>query len=371
LALCAALKSRSDQAVAIDFVGSGSTLERRLVEKYGVNYHAVRSGKLRRYGRGLAELVDYKTLAVNARDAWRFGRGLSDARKLLRKLEPDVVFVKGGYVGLPAGLAATRLNIPLVIHESDTVMGLTNRLLAPRAKVIATGFAVDHFQKVKATVPIIPTGNPIRSEILAGDPSRARKHFNLASKLPTIFFIGGSLGASAINEAVAEALPNLVERFNIIHQTGERDIDAAMFHRQRLSVELRDRYLPQAFFREELADIYAVADIVVARCGANVLAELAALAKPTILIPLPSSTNNHQYKNAQFLVSRGAARLLDQSKLNAISLRAAIDRLIESESDQRYLAKSLHKLAILDAAERLADIIIGVAEADDKHGRQR
>jgi UDP-N-acetylglucosamine--N-acetylmuramyl-(pentapeptide) pyrophosphoryl-undecaprenol N-acetylglucosamine transferase len=138
-----------------------------------------------------------------------------------------------------------------------------------------------------------------------------------------------------------------------------------------LSVELRDRYLPQAFFREELADIYAVADIVVARCGANVLAELAALAKPTILIPLPSSTNNHQYKNAQFLVSRGAARLLDQSKLNAISLRAAIDRLIESESDQRYLAKSLHKLAILDAAERLADIIIGVAEADDKHGRQR
>lgn len=371
MALCAALKSRSDRAVAIDFIGSGSTLERQLVEKYGVNYHVVRSGKLRRYGRGLAELVDYKTLAANTRDAWRFSRGLSDARKLLRKLQPDVVFVKGGYVGLPVGIAAARLNIPLVIHESDTAMGLTNRLLASRAQVIATGFAVDHFQKVKATAPIIPTGNPIRSEILAGDRQRARKRFKLAGKLPTIFFIGGSLGASAINEAVAEALPNLAERYNIIHQTGERDIDAAMFHRQKLPAGLRDRYLPQAFFREELADIYAAADIVVARCGANVLAELAALAKPTILIPLPSSTNNHQYKNAQFLVSRGAARLLDQSKLNAISLRAAIDRLIESESDQRYLAKSLHKLAILDAAERLADIIIGVAEADHKHRRRR
>lgn len=366
MALCTALTERSKSPVTIDFIGSGSKIERELVEERGWRYHAIRSGKLRRYGRGLGELFDIATIRANSKDAWRFTRGLSDAKKLLRKLNPDVVFVKGGYVGLPVGLAASRLRIPLVIHESDTVMGLTNRLLASRAKVIATGFALDHFQNVKSSATIIPTGNPIRSELLSGNRQRGFKHFGLDSHRQTILFIGGSSGASAVNEIIFEALPNLAERFNIIHQTGEKDIDAAMFHRQRLAKNVRDRYVPQAFFGQELADAYAVADIVVSRCGANVLAELAVLAKPSILIPLPSSTNNHQKKNADYLLSRGAARLLDQPKLNALSLRATVERLAESESDRKYLAKSIHRLAIVDAAQRLADVIIGISKKSGK-----
>ncbi|MDQ5944017.1 MAG: UDP-N-acetylglucosamine--N-acetylmuramyl-(pentapeptide) pyrophosphoryl-undecaprenol [Patescibacteria group bacterium] len=333
-------------------------MERKLAEEQGLQYHAIRSGKLRRYGRGVAELFDVRTVSANARDAWRFSRGLSDARKLLREIKPDVVFVKGGYVGLPVGMAARRLKIPLVIHESDTVMGLTNRLLAPYAQVVATGFPVDHFKNVKTSAHLIPTGNPIRQEMLSGDRNRAIKHFGLSTNRQTLLFIGGSSGAHAINETLFAALPNLTESYNIIHQTGEKDIDAAMFQRQRLLADRRDRYAPQAYMHQELADAYALADIVITRCGANVLAELAALAKPSLLIPLPTSANNHQLHNAHYLVQRGAARMLEQDKLNPIALRAAIDRLAESESDKKYLASAFKRLAITDAADRLAEIVL-------------
>lgn len=362
MALCTALRSHSEVAVTIDFIGSGSELERQLVEANGLRYHTVRSGKLRRYGRGVAEIFDVRTITANTRDAWKFSRGLSDARKLLRALQPDVVFVKGGYVGLPVGLAARRLKLPLVIHESDTVMGLTNRLLAPSASIVATGFPIDNFEHIKIAAQIIPTGNPIRKELLRGDRRNALKHFAVDSSLPTLLFIGGSQGAQAINEAVFQALSNLVESYNIIHQTGEKDIDAAMFQRQRLMESYRKRYIPRVFLQAELADAYALADIVITRCGANVLAELAALKKPIIVIPLPTSANNHQLRNAQFLLQRGAARLLEQSKLTPLSLRATIDRLAESENDQKYLGSSLHRLAINDAAERLAEVIINLGK---------
>jgi len=338
-------------------------MERSLVEGQGLAYHAIRSGKLRRYGRGAGELFDVRTITANTRDAWRFSRGLSDARKILRELKPDVVFVKGGYVGLPVGMAARRLKLPLIIHESDTVMGLTNRLLAPSARIVATGFPVDHFQNVKTNAQIIPTGNPIRQELLRGDRARGLRHFGFAGDRPTLLFIGGSQGAHAINEALFESLPNLVENYNILHQTGEKDIDAAMFRRQRLAKDHHDRYVPQAFFQSELADAYALADIVITRCGANVLAELAALKKATLLIPLPTSANNHQLHNARFLLQRGAARIIEQKTLTPLALRAAIDRLAESDSDRRYLGAALHRLARVDAADRLAELVISMGEA--------
>lgn len=363
LALCAALRSHSEKAVTIDFIGSGSEMERRLVEENGLRYHAVRSGKLRRYGRGAGEFFDIRTITANTRDAWRFSRGLSDARKILRELQPDVVFVKGGYVGLPVGMAARRLKLPLIIHESDTMMGLTNRLLAPSARIVATGFPVDHFQSVKTKAQFVLTGNPIRQELLRGDRTRGLRHFGFMGDRPTLLFIGGSQGAHAINEALFEALPSLVESYNILHQTGEKDIDAAMFRRQRLVKDRHDRYVPQAFFQSELADAYALADIVITRCGANVLAELAALKKAALLIPLPTSANNHQLHNARFLLQRGAARILEQNTLTPLALRAAIDRLAESDSDRRYLGAALHRLAQVDAADRLAELVISLGEA--------
>ncbi|QQS26540.1 undecaprenyldiphospho-muramoylpentapeptide beta-N-acetylglucosaminyltransferase [bacterium] len=360
LALCVALRKLSKEPVAIDFIGSGSEMERQLAEENGLMYHAIRSGKLRRYGRGAGELLDVRTITANTRDAWRLTRGLSDARQLLRKLNPDVVFVKGGYVGLPVGLAARRLKLPLVIHESDTVMGMTNRVLSTYAQVVATGFPADSLHNIKSTARVVATGNPVRQAVLGGNRVRAQRHFGLDGARPTILFIGGSLGAHAINQAVFSVIDNLVETYNVIHQTGDREIDAAMFRRQKLADQVRNHYVPQAFFQAELADAYALADIVVTRCGANVLAELALLSKPTILVPLPNSANGHQLKNAQYLLKKGAARMIEQSKLTPITLRATIDNLADSASDQKYLGQALHRLAEPDAAERLAEIILSI-----------
>lgn len=348
--------------MTIDFIGSGSVLERQFAEENGLAYHAIRSGKLRRYGRGVAELIDWRTIRANSRDAWRFARGLSSARKLLRSLHPDVVFVKGGYVGLPVGLAARHLKLPLIIHESDTVMGLTNRLLAPAAQVVATGFPADSYTSLKLASQVIVTGNPVREDILHGSRRRAMQRFGWHEMRPTILFIGGSLGAQAINEVVFNTLNNLAESYNIIHQTGEGDIDAALFHRQKLTQSKRKYYVAQAFFQSDLADIYAAADIVITRCGASVLAELAALAKPAILIPLPNSANHHQLSNAQYLLKKGAARMLEQSKLTPLSLRSIIDSLADSAADQKYLGKTIHRLAVPDAAQRLAQLVLQTGE---------
>jgi len=207
---------------------------------------------------------------------------------------------------------------------------------------------------------VVATGNPVRQAVLGGNRVRAQRHFGLDGARPTILFIGGSLGAHAINQAVFSVIDNLVETYNVIHQTGDREIDAAMFRRQKLADQVRNHYVPQAFFQAELADAYALADIVVTRCGANVLAELALLSKPTILVPLPNSANGHQLKNAQYLLKKGAARMIEQSKLTPITLRATIDNLADSASDQKYLGQALHRLAEPDAAERLAEIILSI-----------
>lgn len=363
LALCAALKARKGTAPVIDYIGSGGSLERDLVEAEGIGYHVISSGKFRRYRRGLvSELTDFSTMRQNAGDSMRIVKGIRQARRLLKTIKPDVVFVKGGFVGLPVGLAAAQLKIPLIIHESDTVMGLTNRVLARRAQLVATGFPVEVFDDVKLTAPLLATGNPVREDILAGRRERGRKHFGLDTARPTVLIIGGSTGAQAINEVVFGALAQLTESVNIIHQTGHHDIDAALFQRQRLTPLARRRYVPQAFLRTELADAYALADVVVTRCGANVLAELAALKKVALLIPLPGSANNHQAHNAHYIVRRGAARLLEQSRLTPRTLRAEIDKLIDEPSDRRYLEEAIGKLAVRNAAELLAEAVVRVVE---------
>lgn len=365
MALCAALTERSSGrgGVSVDFIGSGSDLERDLVEAAGLQYHAIRSGKFRRYGRGLVrELLDVKTVGLNTRDAWRFVHGYRDARKLLTVLQPDAVFIKGGYVGLPVGLAAHRLSIPIVLHESDLAMGLTNRVLANRAEIIATGFPIDHFQDIRTEAQFVPVGNPIRKELMKGTLSRAQREFGTKPALPTVLILGGSSGAHMVNEIVFEALPRLVKNMQVIHQTGSQDIDTAFYTRQRLSTKYRGRYVPQAFLRSELADAYRVADIVVTRAGANVLAELASLNKAALLLPLASSANNHQIKNAEYFTKRSAARMVRADQLTPRRLQAELEDLIEHPAHRRQLERAMSKLAQPGAADKLAEVIFRVVE---------
>ncbi len=326
-----------------------------------MGYHTIPSGKFRRYRRGIwRELTDFKTVALNTRDLGRSLRGYAQALRLLKHLKPDVVFVKGGFVGLPVGLAARRLGLKLIIHESDLVMGVTNRILSTRANIVATGFETNAYLPSKGPAQRIAVGNPIRETLLHGSRSRGLKHFNLDKKLPIVLVIGGSSGAQAINKVVIESLPQLLHSTQIIHQTGENDFTVAIAARQQLHPDLRHNYVPIAFLHDELADAYALADMIVSRCGANVLAELAILKKPAILIPLPGSANGHQAANANYIVRRGAGRVIAQNELNTERLRTEVLDLVRNPADAKRLSQAIGQLAKPDASRDLAQAIFAL-----------
>jgi len=322
----------------------------------GLQYHVIDSGKFRRYGRGIGEITDLRTIGKNARDAAAFLRGNRQAQKLLKELNPDVIFVKGGYVGLPVGLAARRLKIPLIIHESDVIMGLTNRILSRYAEFVATGFPVAAYAE-KLHHKLVYTGNVIRQEFYTH--SKATK----STPVPTILILGGSTGAQKINQAVWEALPGLTGMAKIIHQTGDQGVQLALAAQAKLIKNQQPRYQPMAFIDEELTTIMTEASLVVSRAGANTLAELAATAQPTILIALPNAANGHQQANAAFVIARGGARSIKQSELTPQRLNQTVRDLLEHTTDRLALSKAIHRLATPQAADKLAKLILQAGQA--------
>lgn len=306
----------------------------------------------------MAELKDIQTTSQNARDAMRFSRGYLQAQRLLRKLSPDVIFTKGGYVTVPMGLAASRRNIPLVIHESDTIFGMSTRMLAPRAEQIATGFPETAFIDSPYHTKITFTGNPVRKSLLSGSMSRAKKTFALDNTKPVVLIFAGSQGAHAINEVVFSNLPLILKQYNLIHQTGEQDIEQARIAAHNLPQQLKGRYRPYDFLHTELADALFYSDVVIARAGAGSIAEVAAHSKPLILVPSPYSANDHQLQNAKFLERMGAARIIEQTDLTPIRMSSEVSRILSQPKAKKYLQASIHELWIPDAAERIARLIL-------------
>lgn len=350
LALCQALRSQNTSA-EVFFIGTGDEAERALVENEGLTYYAVVSGKFRRYGRGLVtELTDLKTLRANAQDAKNFLTSRKKAEKLLRLINPDVVFTKGSNPSVPVGLAATKLHIPLVIHESDSVMGLANRLLARKATTIATGFPIKQFARLTTRAQFVHTGSPIRTALQSGSPTKANTFFKLKAKKPVLLVLGGSQGALPINNVIWESLDMLTDDIQIIHQTGK--------HTQASTRRQHPDYHSYVILGDELADAYARADIVVSRCGATTLAELAHFRKPSILIPWPGAANHHQEANAAFFSHRGAARVIEQSTLTPQTLFREVTKLLEHPADCRHLSDAIGQIAQPDAAAALAALVL-------------
>lgn len=363
MALCAALQARAKD-LELTYIGSGNDVERQLVEATDLPYRSLPTGKFRRYNRGVVrELVDIKTQWANTKDAYIFLTARRRAYALLKELKPDAVFGKGGYTALPIGIAATKLGIPFVIHESDIVMGLTNRWLAPAAQVIATGFPVKSFEGMKLQAQFVHTGNPVRAEVLSGSRLTSRAHLGLHDRKPVIAIIGGSQGAEGINKAIWASLQSLTASAHIWHQTGEHGINEAEQQRQNLPAALCKRYHPQTFFHAELADIYAVADVVIARSSANVLTELGLLKKAAIFIPNPGSTANHTMANARFVEARGGARVLDETTLTPRLLQQTVHQLLDHPQDRLKLGQHLHSCVRAHAAEHLAEVMLEVAGA--------
>lgn len=301
--------------------------------------HRIMAGKLRRYhGQSWwTKLLDLKTLLLNLIDTLKLAIGLMQSLWLLIRLKPDRVFIKGGYVGLPVGIAAWILRIPFIIHESDSRPGLTNRLLARMTPYRVSGFDVPGF---------INLGNPVRQEVL--EPGRFRREdFGITSDKPLVLAVGGSLGAAGINRAVAD-LAAKTDRFEIIHITGDNKVT---------DLEL-PYYRQYAFLGQEMATALQLADVVVSRAGANTLAELASLQKASIIVPHPSLSGDHQYHNAKAMADKKAIIMLPQAEISGKRLIEELEAILDNPGLRRQLEQGIGEFARDTAALDIAEQII-------------
>lgn len=295
----------------ISYIGSYEGIEKRLIEEQKIPYYGISSGKLRRY-------FDPK----NFSDPFKVLKGYRQSVKLLRKLQPDVVFSKGGFVTVPVVLAAKHCHIPAIIHESDLTPGLANRIAVRYATKVCCNFpeTLQYLPKEKAVL----TGSPIRRELLSGNKDNAFSlcHFSDRSR-PVILIVGGSSGSRAINTAIRNLLPELLKKYNIIHLCGKGNLDDS---------RNVPGYAQFEYANQELADLFALADLVISRAGANAICELLALRKPNILIPLSAqASRGDQILNANSFRSQGFSYVLEEEELTNTTLLEAIHHVTKKK----------------------------------------
>ena len=332
LALLPSLKSAGFEAT---YIGSVDGIEKGLVEDAGLPYYGIAVGKLRRY-------FDPK----NFSDPFRVIKGFFQARKILKDIRPDVVFSKGGFVAVPVVRAAASLKIPCIIHESDITPGLANRLCIPAADIVCCNFpeTFDLIPPEKAHL----TGSPIRDELFKGDREAGRKFVGFTDDKPVIMVIGGSQGSAAINGAIRDSLSELLKDFNIVHLTGKDKMDNML-----LTVEGYKQY---EYITDELPDIFAMADIVVSRSGANAIGELLALHKPNLLIPLPSaSSRGDQIMNAKSYEDQGFSMVLSEEDMTSKLLISKIHELYDTRD--RYI-RAMEESKQRDAISAIMELIL-------------
>lgn len=352
----------ADKTIEVLYVGQHSGVETRIAQAAGLEFVGISAGKFRRvHGGGfLGVLAQPAILARNLADLFRVARGIWQCLWIIRGFDPDIIFIKGGFVGLPVGLAARLLHRPYVIHESDLEPGLTNRILAPRAAAVAVGFPAEQYRGWKLKSPIVFTGSPIRQEYLGYHRLEGIIHFKLRPELPVLLVTGGSQGAAGINRAVVKVLPELLKRCQIIHLTGENEIDHVRFELRHQEALKDNRYRVLPFLLHDMGLALAAADIVVARAGAQTIAELAALGKPTILVP-NTQMAGHQVANAKLLGRSGAARVIRDDQLTGPKLQAEVLRLLDDPKEQASLSAAIRQFAQPQASKELAKLILSQA----------
>lgn len=339
-------------------------MEARIVAASGIRFAAIKSGKFRRDQRTgislISKLTNPSTLGLNAKDMVRVGLGVVASLKIIRSFKPDVIFLKGGFVCLPVGFAARLLRVPYVIHESDVSPGLANRILSRWAERIAVGFPIKSYPSFEAS-RLEYVGNPIRAEILSAHRLEGLAAFGLDDKLPVILVTGGSQGAAEINDVVISALPELLESYQVIHQTGEGELARIKFELSRQgAVPHANRYHPYAFLMKEMPLALAAADVVIGRAGVGTISDSAALRKPTILIP-NNQMAAHQMANARMLARMGAVRVIDNAKLTPERLVGEVRRILDNPQEAAMLSKAIGEFARPEAAKDLARLVIDSA----------
>ncbi len=356
VAVIARLRERSeDEGWPLELLSMGSVggVERRTMEGLGVRYRAIQTGKLRRY-------LSWQTpVDLLVRLPW----GAMQALGVVREFKPDAIFSTGGYVCVPTVIAGWVLGVPALTHEQTALVGLANRIAARFARKVAVSYprSLRYFPQGKAFV----TGNPLRPALLEGDAKRGAERLGLDSDIPTIYITGGAQGSHAINMAVQGALPDLLQLAQVIHQCGEgpdgsgEDLRSLQAAREGLSAEQKGRYAVQVFVGDEIADVYALAQVVVGRAGAGTVNELANLGKPSVLVPLPGALE--QRANAETLEREGGAVVIAQEKLTPEALVSAVGGLLGDAGRLVEMREGALKLATVGAADRIIDELLRLA----------
>ena len=317
----------------IHYIGGKSGMEQQLAEAAGLQYDGISSGKLRRY-----------FSKKNFTDVFNIFKGVAEAFKLIKKIRPDVIFSKGGFVAVPVVVAGRLRGVPVVIHESDITCGLANKISQPFASAVCCSFpdTVEYLKNKKA----VYTGAPIRRELYGGDKDEGLRLCGFDTRKPVLLIVGGSSGSVKINAVVRDALKELTAVYQVAHICGAGNVDGMLSD---------DGYAQFEFIRDELPHVFAAADIVVSRAGANTVMEMLALNKPALYIPLPlSQSRGDQIKNAESVARRGFARVLDEADLNETTLLTEINNLY---ADKEKIINAMKDGGFVDGTRNIVNII--------------
>lgn len=316
---------------SVHYCGEQGGMEERMAQDAGLPFHAVPCIKFNR------------TFSLkNAKVPFVLLKGVRAAKRLLKELNPCVVFSKGGYAALPVAMAANKLHIPLVLHESDKSMGLANRLVAKKARYVCATFP----SVANACENGILTGTPLRQELYHGKAEAVRRTFGLPQNgKSNLLVFGGSQGALHVNKALESVLSDVCEKFNVLHIAGEHDYKG-----------VRPFNYARAPFCKQMADCYAWADYVLCRAGAGTLTEITALAKPALVIPLPKSTTSRgdQEQNAAEFASRGMIDVLYESELTGGTLLSALTSLPRHAPS---LSRAMKSAQSPDGTKKIAELL--------------
>ena len=345
VAVMQALRS-SESDLEVMWIGSGRGPEKIEAERQQVIFKSVATGKVRRY-----------FSINNVLDIFKIPFGVLQAWFLLGSFKPDVVFAKGGFVSYPVVFAAWLRDIPILLHETDSVPGLANRRLAKKATLIALSFPIAPPELPKGKTVYV--GQPIRLDVLTGNAKIARERFELTADDRLVLAVfGGSQGAQSINKVIARLLPELLPHYQVVHQVGP---DNADFGRELQEKYGERGYRASGFFTDGMRHVYALADVIVSRAG-GMVHEYAALGKPIVLLPLPGSASNHQVRNAQAFAKQRAAIVLEEPNIKPSLLLQTLLKLRHDAEERKRLGTAIKRLDEPQAAEKLAHWISRLSE---------
>lgn len=349
------LPTRLDpKSLELRYIGVADEKAREFFAHFDVAVTHVPSGKVRRYAsaRTVPDLLFFLPLGIIA-SLWHVWR-----------LMPDVIISKGGYGSVPVLLAAVVYRIPIVLHESDAVSGLANTLTARFAAAICVGFTATYASLARYQFKTFVTGTPVRDTFGRLTAAEAKRIFNFSASEIVVLIIGGSQGASAINEVVLQVLPELILEAAVIHLTGEKHFAkiSAVAAQLLENSSRREQYHVYPHLTDTIIAAMTAADVVVSRAGATTLAELTRLRKPSLLVPLPSAAHDHQRLNAETYERLGAARVLDQTNLGKNIFLRSVRELIGNKQLRQELAANMAQLDRPTAAREIAGVAIKLAQ---------